>query len=173
MFWRRLEYIYMNIYIPEHKQNAHNDGNWAQPLKRLFESLFLAIKGLHFCEVHHSVASSTDESFKDETRLLLLWVGSLVTLHTLCSTIYIYIYYIYIYIHIYNKSISGESKANTTQIRDALIWTKLFWYSLHFESQTEILLKGIIDYTYIYNLHFKNSPHLIIHLERNQATHLL
>ena len=93
MFWRRLEYIYMNIYIPEHKQNAHNDGNWAQPLKRLFESLFLAIKGLHFCEVHHSVASSTDESFKDETRLLLLWVGSLVALHTLCSThLYIYIY---------------------------------------------------------------------------------
>ena len=31
-------------YISEHKQNAHNDGNRAQPLKRLFETLFLAIK---------------------------------------------------------------------------------------------------------------------------------
>ena len=54
------------------------------------------LEGLHFCEVHHSVFSSTDESFKDETCLLLLWVGSLVMLHTLCCTIYIYIY---IYIH--------------------------------------------------------------------------
>ena len=64
--------------ISEHKPNAHNDGNRAQPLRRLFETQFLAIKkckrleGLHFCEVHHLVASSTDESFKDETRLLLL-----------------------------------------------------------------------------------------------------
>ena len=31
-------------YISEHRQNAHNDGNRAQPLKRLFETLFLAIK---------------------------------------------------------------------------------------------------------------------------------
>ena len=60
------------------------------------------LEGLHFCEVHHSVFSSTDESFKDEMCLLLLWVGSLVALHALCSTIYIYIYmYIYIYIYIY------------------------------------------------------------------------
>ena len=62
-----------------------------------------------------------------------------------CWVIYIYII-IYIYIYIY---ISGESKANTTQIQDALIWTKSFWYSLHFESQIEIISKGIIDYTYI------------------------
>ena len=38
-------YIYIYIYyISEHKQNAHNDGNRGQPLKRLFETLFLAIK---------------------------------------------------------------------------------------------------------------------------------
>ena len=37
-------YIYIYIYISEHKQNAHNDRNRAQPLKRLFETLFLAIK---------------------------------------------------------------------------------------------------------------------------------
>ena len=30
--------------------------------------------------------SSADESLKDETHLLLLWDGSLVTLHTLCSS---------------------------------------------------------------------------------------
>ena len=30
--------------MSEHKQNAHNDGNRAQPLKQLFETLFLAIK---------------------------------------------------------------------------------------------------------------------------------
>ena len=39
-----LIYIYIYIYISEHKQNAHNDGNRAQPLKWLFETLFLAIK---------------------------------------------------------------------------------------------------------------------------------
>ena len=32
--------------------------------------------------------SSADKSLKDETRLLLLWYGSLVTLHTLCLYIY-------------------------------------------------------------------------------------
>ena len=32
------------ICIGTHKQNAHDDGNRAQPLKRLFETLFLAIK---------------------------------------------------------------------------------------------------------------------------------
>ena len=37
-------YIYIYIYISEYKQNAHNDGNRAQPLKRLLETLFLAIK---------------------------------------------------------------------------------------------------------------------------------
>ena len=36
--------IYMRLYISEHKQNADNDGNRAQPLKRLLETLFLAIK---------------------------------------------------------------------------------------------------------------------------------
>ena len=36
--------LYIHIYISEHKQNAHNDGNRAQPLKRLFETLFLAMK---------------------------------------------------------------------------------------------------------------------------------
>ena len=37
--------IYIYIYhISEHKQNAHNDRNRAQPLKRLFETLFLATK---------------------------------------------------------------------------------------------------------------------------------
>ena len=40
------------------------------------------LEGLHFFEVYHSVVSSADESFKDETLLLLLCVGSLVTLHT-------------------------------------------------------------------------------------------
>ena len=34
----------MYIYILEHRQNAHNDGNRAQPLKQLFETLFLVIK---------------------------------------------------------------------------------------------------------------------------------
>ena len=34
--------------------------------------------------------SSGDESLKDETRLLLLWDGSLVTLHILCSYIFIH-----------------------------------------------------------------------------------
>ena len=37
-------YIYIYIYISEYKQNAHNNGNRAQPLKRLLETLFLAIK---------------------------------------------------------------------------------------------------------------------------------
>ena len=37
-------YIYIYIYISERKQNAHNNGNRAQPLKRLLETLFLAIK---------------------------------------------------------------------------------------------------------------------------------
>ena len=36
--------MYMYIYISEHKQNAHNDGNRAQALKRLLETLFQAIK---------------------------------------------------------------------------------------------------------------------------------
>ena len=36
--------IYIYIYISEHRQNAHNDGNRAQPLTRLFETLFFAIK---------------------------------------------------------------------------------------------------------------------------------
>ena len=31
-------------YILEHKQDAHNDGNRVQPLKRLLKTLFLAIK---------------------------------------------------------------------------------------------------------------------------------
>ena len=35
---------YIYIYISEYKQNAHNNGNRAQPLKRLLETLFLAIK---------------------------------------------------------------------------------------------------------------------------------
>ena len=30
--------------MSEHKQNAHNDANRAQPLKRLLETLFLVIK---------------------------------------------------------------------------------------------------------------------------------
>ena len=29
-------YIYIYIYISERKQNAHNDGNRAQPLETLF-----------------------------------------------------------------------------------------------------------------------------------------
>ena len=37
-------YLYIYIYITEHKQNAHNDRNRAQHLKRLFETLFFAIK---------------------------------------------------------------------------------------------------------------------------------
>ena len=37
-------YIYICTYISEHTQNAHNDGNRVQPLKRLLETLFLAIK---------------------------------------------------------------------------------------------------------------------------------
>ena len=34
-------------YILEHKQNTQNNGNRAKPLKRLLETLFLAIKTLH------------------------------------------------------------------------------------------------------------------------------
>ena len=41
--------------------------------------------------------SSADESLKDETRLLLLWVGSLVTLYTAVFT--------YIFTYIYSLSI--------------------------------------------------------------------
>ena len=39
-------YIYLSIYlsISEHRQNAHNDGNRAQPLKGLLQTLFLAIR---------------------------------------------------------------------------------------------------------------------------------
>ena len=37
-------YIHLYIYISEHKQNAHNDGNKAQPLKWLLKTLFLTIK---------------------------------------------------------------------------------------------------------------------------------
>ena len=37
-------YLYSSIYISEHKQNAQNNGNRAQPLKRLLETLFLTIK---------------------------------------------------------------------------------------------------------------------------------
>ena len=36
--------IYMITCILEHKQNAHNNGIRAQPLERLLETLFLAIK---------------------------------------------------------------------------------------------------------------------------------
>ena len=132
-------YIYTYIYmcvcvcVSEHKQNAYNDGNRAQPLKWLLKTLFLAIKkctgftidviwvNTKVCSVTieptqssswrvstledssvllatewwtsqkwspstRSVVSSTDESFKDETRLLLLWVGSLVTPHTFVFT---------------------------------------------------------------------------------------
>ena len=32
------------MYASEHRQNARNDGNRDQPLKRLFETLFIAIK---------------------------------------------------------------------------------------------------------------------------------
>ena len=41
--------IYLSIqrdkdYISEHKQNAHNDGNIAQPLKRLLETRVSSLK---------------------------------------------------------------------------------------------------------------------------------
>ena len=36
-------YIYIYIFFLKHKQNALNDGNRATPLKRLLETLFLAI----------------------------------------------------------------------------------------------------------------------------------
>ena len=49
-------------------------------------SSVLAIRRTSFCEVNYSVVSSTDDSFKDEARVLLLWVGSLVTLHTFVFT---------------------------------------------------------------------------------------
>ena len=37
-------HIYLYVYVWEHKQNAHNDGKGAQPLKRFSKTLFLAIK---------------------------------------------------------------------------------------------------------------------------------
>ena len=36
--------VYMTLTLKKNKQNAHNDGNRAQPLKQLLETLFLAIK---------------------------------------------------------------------------------------------------------------------------------
>ena len=51
-------YIYIYIYIL-----------WFSP-----QAVCQRLEGLRFCEVHHSVVNSTDEFFKEETRLLLLWV---------------------------------------------------------------------------------------------------
>ena len=45
-------------------------------------------KNFSFLRFTSQLFSSADESLKDETRLPLLWHGSLVTLHTLCSYIY-------------------------------------------------------------------------------------
>ena len=45
-------------------------------------------KNFSFLRFTSQLFSSADESLKDETRLPLLWHGSLVTLHTLCSCIY-------------------------------------------------------------------------------------
>ena len=52
--------------ISEHKQNVHNDGNRAQPLKRLLETLFLDRKKCtwlhHRCYiVEYKVCSFTSE----------------------------------------------------------------------------------------------------------------
>ena len=62
------------------------------------------LEGLHFCEVHHLVVSCADESLKDETRLLLLCVGLLVTLHTFVFT--------YIYTVTYNRTLPDLKTIN-------------------------------------------------------------
>ena len=53
----------------------------------LFQYIFLVFTTSSvFVIIHHSVVSSTDETLNNEKRLLLLWVGLLVTLHTFVFT---------------------------------------------------------------------------------------
>ena len=63
-------------YISEHKQNAHNDGNRAQPLKRLFETLFLAIKK---CTGFTTDVTSPQMFVKFTTQLLVALMSPLRT----------------------------------------------------------------------------------------------
>ena len=51
---------------------------------------------LTFMKFASQLFSGADESLKDETRLLLLGDGSLVTLHTHCVHPYIYLYIWYL-----------------------------------------------------------------------------
>ena len=78
--------IYIYTYISEHKQNAHNDGNRAQPLKQLFETLFLAIKkrtGFTRCyTVEHKVCSVTSEPTQSSSRRVSSLKDSSVLLTT-------------------------------------------------------------------------------------------
>ena len=43
-------YVHLYIYISEHKQNAHNDGNKAQPLKWLLKMAFPRHKEVHWLQ---------------------------------------------------------------------------------------------------------------------------
>ena len=73
--------------ISEHKQNAHNDVNRAQSLKRLFETLFLAIKKCtwlhHRCYVvEHKMCCVTREPTQNSSRRVLSLKDSSVLLPT-------------------------------------------------------------------------------------------
>ena len=66
-------YIYIYLYISQHKHNAHIDGNRAQPLKRLLETLFLATKkSTGFTTENQPTQSSSRRvsSLKDSSVLL-------------------------------------------------------------------------------------------------------
>ena len=72
-----------------HKQNAHNDSNRAQTLKRLFETLFFAIKkctgfttDVRCYIVEHKVCSVTSEPIQSSSRRVSSLKDSSVLLRT-------------------------------------------------------------------------------------------
>ena len=81
-------YIYIyNVYILEHKHTAQNNENRAQSLKWLLETLFLAIKEVHWLHhkcyiVEHKVCSVTSEPTQSSSRCVSSLKNSSVLLTT-------------------------------------------------------------------------------------------
>ena len=74
-------------YVKEHKQNANNDWNRAQSLKRLLKTMFLAIKKCTGCTtdviwVNTKVWSVTSEPTQSSSRPVLSFMDLLVLLTT-------------------------------------------------------------------------------------------
>ena len=80
VFWFHTErYVYIYVYMSEHKQNEHNDGNRAQPLKRLLKTLFLAIK--------KSTGFTTDVIWVNTKVCSVNWAGNCLTRQVNCLNI--------------------------------------------------------------------------------------